>query len=88
LIFVAGSRAPHAAPEIHAAFSAKEQATGVVSSRPLCLGNGWGRGGAGWHEWSGSNDKGALEQQAGRVKFRAQILRDSVEETSGRGLSA
>jgi len=47
LIFVAGSRAPHAAPEIHAAFSAKEQATGVVSSRPLCLGNGWGRGGGG-----------------------------------------
>jgi len=31
------SRAPHATPETHAAFSAKEQATGVVSSRPLCL---------------------------------------------------
>jgi len=43
------SRAPHATPETHAAFSAKEQATGVVSSRPLCLATaataGKGRGG-------------------------------------------
>jgi len=42
----------------------KERATGVVSPR----GGGW----------SGSNDKDALEQQAGRVRFRARILREKT----------